>query len=190
MQKTLEKNKVFKIKRDATYKLCIFGNGGVGKTTLVQRYLSGMFEVDTKRTIGLDIAIKDLDIEGKKILLQIWDFAGEERFRFILPGYAVGASAGIFMYDITNVNSLNNIDEWLDVFYQGSIDNEKNPPILLIGGKLDLEQKRAVYLEDVRKISSARNLYGPIECSSKTGERVEQIFTFIARIIMKNAGLI
>ena len=186
----MEKNEVFKISRYATYKLCIFGNGGVGKTTLIHRYVSGMFEADTKRTIGLDIAIKDLNIEGKKILLQIWDFAGEERFRFILPGYATGASAGIFMYDITKSNSINNLDEWLDVFYQGSIDNEKLPTILLVGAKLDLEQKRAVYLEDVRKISSSRNLYGPIECSSKTGERVEQIFTFIARIIMKNAGLI
>ncbi len=149
-----------------------------------------MFEVDTKMTIGLDIAIKDIHMEGKKILLQIWDFAGEERFRFILPGYAAGASAGIFMYDITKFNSLNNIDEWLDVFYQGSVDNGKIPPILIIGGKLDLEQKRAVYFEDVRKISNSRNLYGPIECSSKTGEKVEQIFTFIARIIMKNAGLL
>ena len=186
----MEKNEVFKITRDVTYKLCIFGNGGVGKTTLVRRFLSGMFEVDTKMTIGLDIAMKNLIIEGKKILLQIWDFAGEERFRFILPGYAAGASAGIFMYDITKVNSINNIDEWLEVFYQGSIDNQKKPPILLIGGKLDLEQKRAVYLEDARKISSSRKLYGPIECSSKTGEKVEQIFTFMAHLIMRNVGLI
>jgi len=149
-----------------------------------------MFEVDTKMTIGLDIALKSLIIEGKKILLQIWDFAGEERFRFMLPGYAAGASAGIFMYDITKMNSINNIDEWLDVFYQGSIDNVKKPPILLIGGKLDLKKKRAVYLEKARKVSSSRKLYGPIECSSKTGEMVEKIFTFIAHLIMRNVGLI
>lgn len=186
----MEKNEALKISRDATYKLCIFGNGGVGKTTLVRRYLSGMFEVDTKMTIGLDIALKSLIIKGKKILLQIWDFAGEERFRFILPGYAAGASAGIFMYDITKRTSINNIDEWLDVFYKGSIDNEKTPPILMIGGKLDLKRKRAVYLEEVKKISSSRKLYGPIECSSKTGEKVEQIFTFIGHLIMRIAGLI
>ncbi len=82
---------------DAMFKLCIFGDGGVGKTTLVKRYLTGVFAGDTTMTIGVDFHIKKLNIEGKEVGLQIWDFAGEDRFRFLLPSYVFGTSGGIFM---------------------------------------------------------------------------------------------
>ena len=68
--------------RTATFKICIFGDGGVGKTTLVQRYVTGQFSQSTKMTIGVDIVTKQVQIEDWFVTLQIWDFGGEARFRF------------------------------------------------------------------------------------------------------------
>ncbi|MCK4481392.1 MAG: GTP-binding protein, partial [Candidatus Lokiarchaeota archaeon] len=65
---------------DATYKIVIFGDAGCGKTTLTQRFLTNLFKSDSKMTIGVDFEVKSLEINGKKIKLQIWDFGGEERF--------------------------------------------------------------------------------------------------------------
>jgi len=75
--------------QSATFKICIFGAGGVGKTTLVQRYITGHFRESTKMTIGADILIKELEINNWKVRLQIWDFGGEARFIFFLPPYAM-----------------------------------------------------------------------------------------------------
>ncbi|MHA1764589.1 MAG: Rab family GTPase, partial [Promethearchaeota archaeon] len=99
----------------ATYKFVIFGDAGTGKTTLTHRFLTNVFISDSKMTIGVDFQIKTLTIENKKVKLQIWDFGGEERFRFLLPTYLRGANGGIFLYDITNEASLLHIDDWLDV---------------------------------------------------------------------------
>ena len=101
------------------YKVCIFGDGGVGKTTLIGRYMTGVFKSNTEITIGVDFHIKKLDIQDKRVSLQIWDFAGEGRFRALLPSYVLGASGGIFMYDITRYSSLRNFQEWLTIFKKG-----------------------------------------------------------------------
>ena len=99
---------------DFLFKICIFGDGGVGKTTLLNRYVLGLFKDDSKMTIGVDFRMKQLKVNEKIVTLQIWDFAGEERFRFLLPHYITGASGGIFMYDITRYSSLKNLNEWIN----------------------------------------------------------------------------
>ncbi|MFX1490309.1 MAG: Rab family GTPase, partial [Promethearchaeota archaeon] len=98
---------------DATYKVVIFGDAGCGKTTLTQRFLTNLFKSDTRMTIGVDFEVKSMDINAKKVKLQIWDFGGEERFRFLLPTYVRGANGALFMYDVTNYSSLAHIDDWL-----------------------------------------------------------------------------
>ena len=70
---------------EITFKVCVFGEGGVGKTTLVNRYLTGIFEANTKMTLGLDFYVKAIDLDDMKIVLQIWDFGGEDKFKFLLP---------------------------------------------------------------------------------------------------------
>ena len=176
--------------RDAVFKICIFGDGGVGKTTLVRRYLTGVFEGESGMTIGVDFHVKELEIEGKKVALQIWDFAGEDRFRFLLPSYVRGASGGIFMYDITRYSSLKNLVEWLNVLKEGSEKEGQEIPLIMVGGKLDLQHKRSVSSENAFELSKLNNFYGFGECSAKTGQNVEQIFIIISRIMLEKAGLI
>ena len=172
--------------QDATFKICIFGDGGVGKTTLVNKYLTGIFKGTTKITIGLDFHIKVIDVDGLKVKLQIWDFAGEERFRFLLPSYVQGASGGVFMFDISRYASLKNIAEWIKVLGNGSAEsNKKHFPILLVGGKSDLEVKRAVNRREAHRITKKYNLYEFFECSAKTGQNIDRVFTSIARKMLE-----
>lgn len=172
------------------FKVLVFGDGGVGKTTLINRYLTGLFAQGTI-TIGVDFHIKAVEIGGKKVTLQIWDFAGEDRFRFLLPSYAKGANGVIFMFDITRYGSLNSVNEWLDVFKKSFKDEEEEEvPMIMVGGKLDLNERRTVPRSDAENIASEIQFHDYLECSSKTGENVEEIFNKIARYMMEKAGYI
>jgi small GTP-binding protein len=173
--------------QDVLFKVCIFGDGGVGKTTLVNRYLTGVFQDGTKMTIGLDFHIKKLEIDDKKVTLQIWDFAGEDQFRFLLPSYVNGASGGIFMYDITRESSLSNLPNWIEVFKEGI---DQKIPIIMAGGKLDLEFKRVLPKDIAMDIARANNFHAFVECSAKDGKNVEIIFRTLARAMMESSGLI
>ena len=172
------------------FKVCIFGDGGVGKTCLVNRYLTGIFKSNSTMTLGVDFLLKTVEIEDKKVALQIWDFAGEDRFRFLFRTYVTGASAGIFMFDITRITSLNNLPDWLEVLYEGTKDSDKKVPIIMVGGKLDLQDRRSVYSTDAIDLAKKYELHEYIECSSKSGENVEIIFYKIARKLTEMAGLI
>jgi small GTP-binding protein len=175
---------------NATFKICIFGNGGVGKTTLIQKYISGRFEHQTKITLGVDILTKRIKMGKWNVILQIWDFGGEERFRFFLPAYSRGSSGGIYMYDTTRYNTLLDFDEWIKVFKKGAAYEENPIPIILVGGKIDLEEKRVVFFEDAHNFSRERNINDIIECSSKTGQNVELIFSYLTYRIMRDIELI
>ena len=176
--------------REGAFKLCIFGDGGVGKTTLVNRYLKKVFDETLKMTIGADFYVKDLEIDGKKIVNRIWDFGGEVRFKVLLPSFAKGANGGIFMYDITRYTSVKNVSDWLSIFEKNAADKQIKIPIVMVGGKLDLQEKRSVETEAAIEISEKYNLQGYHECSSKTGENVDEIFESITRKMMENANLI
>ena len=76
----------------AVFKICIFGEGGVGKTSLTRRFLVDVFDMDTKMTLGASVFVKQLEVEGNKVRLQVWDFGGEEQYRFLLPVYSHGIS--------------------------------------------------------------------------------------------------
>lgn len=175
------------------FKICIFGDGGVGKTSLVKRYLLGVFDTSTTLTIGVDFYVKKLEIEDVKVTLQLWDFGGEDRFRFLLPKYISGSSGGIFMYDITRYNTLKNIEDWLEIFRE-EYSSRKRPgdtlPIIMVGGKKDLAEKRSVPKEEAEKMIRDQNLFAYQECSAKTGENVEDIFEILSKELLRRIGMI
>jgi len=173
--------------REGAFKLCIFGDNFLGKTTLVNRYFTKVFDESIKMTIGADFYVKDLEIDGKNVVIRIWDFGGEQRFKVLLPSFAKGADGGIFVFDITRYTSLKNIDDWLSIFEKNV---RREIPIIMVGVLLDLQDKRSVETEDAVELSEKYNLQGYFECSPKIGVNVEEIFEFITRKMMQFTGLL
>jgi len=173
----------------ATFKIIIVGDSGVGKTTLIKRYLTGRFEFNLQRTIGVDIGVKYLEVEGMKVRLQIWDFAGQSRFNILFPNYIRGSSGVIFMYDITRRLSLENLNKWATLVKENLIEKDFQIPKIIVGGKSDLHEKREIFNEETTIIAKLYNYYGMIESSSKTGQNVDKIFEVMVRKLMQNAGL-
>lgn len=172
---------------EALFKVIIFGEGGVGKTTLIRRYLEGYFEESIKMTIGVDFFMKHITIKDVRVSLQIWDFAGEERFRFLLPDYVSGASGGIFMYDITRQSTLNRTHEWMTIFKReyARKKNDEVLPVIVLGGKIDREEDRSVDHAYAKQRLSDFNCLDFMECSSKTGENVEDAFIALTRHLIE-----
>ncbi len=163
-----------------TLKLLLFGDGGVGKSSLLERYVHGTFKCDTKITIGVQFLVKRLRLNGDSVDLQIWDFGGEDRFRFLLPAYCRGAAGGIFMFDITSPATLYHLGDWMPVVSR----RENMFPIIAVGTKLDLDLHRRVTKEMERTIASERKLPDILEVSAKTGQNVDQTFGTITQMMV------
>ena len=159
----------------------MLGDAAVGKTSLTLRYISGFFLDDLKLTIGVDFYSKTTNFKNKKVKLQIWDFGGEQRFRFLLHQYCKGANAAFFLYDITNRLSLDHLPDWTQIIREHAGDI----PIMLIGSKVDLKEFRAVTREEGILAAKKYNLSTFIELSSKTGQNVEKSFDVITEILFE-----
>lgn len=165
------------------FKVVVAGAKNVGKTSLLRRFATGKFEKSTLSTIGVDFETKKVVVDDTEILLNIWDFAGEKKFRLLFPSYVSGASGALMLYDITNKESVNDLFDWINV-----ISSVPNPPKtkILIEAKIDL--KRKVQREEAEKIFEKYKFQGEIlSTSSKTGENVEKAFEMLGREILKTS---
>ena len=163
------------------FKLVILGDGGVGKTSLAVRMVSGEFSETMKMTIGLDVHAKELQVGGSRVMLQVWDFGGQERFRFLLPRYCAQADGALFLYDVTDPATLLHLGNWMEVLSA----NSRQVPILCIGTKIDLIEKRTVTRDEAVKLAQSFRLAGYAEVSAKTGQDVERVFETIAKLMME-----
>ena len=159
---------------DIVYKVLLLGDSSVGKTCFLLRYCDKSFQDAHLSTIGLDYRLKTLTLKNKKsIKLQIWDTAGEDRFRAITKNYYKGANGIILIYDVTNLQTYENVKNWIT-----QIREEANPNVIiyLAGNKIDIpEESRAVKTSDGQKIADEYQL--PFkETSAKDGMNVNEIF--------------
>ncbi|MBD3195537.1 MAG: GTP-binding protein [Candidatus Lokiarchaeota archaeon] len=171
---------------DYTFKLLLLGDASVGKTCMVKRYCYNVFNTGERLTIGVDFHVKTISLnykgEEKSIKLQIWDIGGEERFRFLLPTYCLGANAAFLLYDITRPSTLDNIPEWTSIVRQkgGPI------PIMLVGSKVDLgPTQRDVPREHGIQIAERNKLAGFVEVSSKTDVNVDDAFGLLSELTLE-----
>lgn len=171
---------------DMTFKLLLLGDASVGKTSFTKRYCYNIFNPSERLTIGVDFHVKTMDLkyeeEQKKIKLQIWDIGGEERFRFLLPTYCLGANAAFLLYDITRPSTLDNIPEWTSIVRQkgGPI------PIMLVGAKIDLApDQRKIPRDYGIQISESNNLSAFAEISSKIGTNVDESFELLTKLTLE-----
>ncbi len=161
-------------------KILTAGEGGVGKTTLLKRYVDGIFSEETKMTIGVEFFLKETEIDSKHCTLQLWDFGGQERFRFLLESYVLGAKGALLMFDLTRYQTLENLEQWVKIVRKG----DPKLPILFLGTKLDLTDEIMVEDDYVQEFISQFSLLGFLKISSKTGENVHNAFNSLTKKIL------
>ena len=162
------------MEEEVVYKVLLLGDSSVGKTCFLLRYCDKSFQDVHLSTIGLDYRLKSMTLKsGKNIKLQIWDTAGQDRFRAITKNYYKGANGIILIYDITNKQTYENVKNWIS-----QIKEEANPNVIiyLVGNKIDVpDEQRMVQIEEGQKIADEFNL--PFkEASAKDGRNVNEIF--------------
>ena len=167
-------------KQAVVYKVLTVGDGGVGKTTLLHRYIKGEFLANTQMTLGVGFQVSNMIVDGTTIMLQIWDFGGQEQFRFMLERYSLGARGAAVMFDLTRVITLENIEQWINICRKGN----PNVPLILVGTKLDLASDIMVDDSYVKEIMETYNLFDYIKTSSKNGEGVHEIFEKLTKKII------
>jgi len=175
------------MEKSPVFKICVFGNSGVGKSTLIGKYFKEANNVDlsikSKDTIGGVFYQGSLIIDGVKVFLQIWEISGNERFRFLFKQYIKGVAGAIFIYDVTDESSLSEVDDRIKSIRRSKIIS--NLPILMVGNKADLEEERKISIENASKYAKSHNMIGVIETSAKSENKGKNIFEAFARMILQ-----
>ncbi len=161
-------------------KVVMAGDGGVGKTSLIRRYCTGMFQESRIMTIGVDFQIKIVEVEGKPIKLSIWDVAGQERFGAFRDSFYRGARAVALVYDVADPLSLENLAKWQREIQRVS----PAASFMVVGNKIDLPRlvPRAQAENWALKIKSPY-----IETSALSGVGVDDFFQMLARLAAKSS---
>ena len=156
------------------FRLCLLGEAGVGKSSILTRFCDNTFKENYNNTIGLDFRVVTLKYKDIISKLHIWDTAGQERFRSLSLNYLHNSHGFIFVYDVSDKNSFNNIINWINLGF----DNNKNSIInFLIGNKCDLENKRQVSQNEGEQFAKEKNLIF-LEASCKNDQNVQKIFYY------------
>lgn len=169
-------------KEQYKFKITLFGPGGVGKTSLLLRYIKDYFSDDLKKTIGSNFLIKDVDIDGKNVRLLLWDIGGQPQFHKLRTIYFKGSNGALGVFDLSSSQSLLKIPGWISSIKKTV---KKTIPMILLGNKVDLE--REVEVEEAEDLAT-RLSCEYLETSAKTGINVEEAFEKIARACLQDVG--
>ena len=166
------------------FKVLLIGDSSVGKTSVLLRYVEDTFNPEFQTTIGVDFKISTFQLNGKVIKLQLWDTAGQDRFKNIVASYYRGAHGIMLAFDITNSNSFSNVSRWYD---EAQNYLQKSVPKMLIGNKADLSSQRTVKLEDAKALADRLGVEY-IETSAKNSQNVKLAFESLSRSILNNVA--
>lgn len=165
------------------FKVVLIGDAGVGKTCLVRRFTQGLFPPGQAATIGVDFMIKTIEIEGDKVKLQIWDTAGQEKFRSITQSYYRAANALILVYDTCSQGSFDALPQWMT-----DIESFAGHKVLsyLVGNKIDRTNAREVPTHIGQEWADRYEMKF-IETSAKEADNVDKLFLDIATELSRDA---
>ena len=170
---------------DKTCQLLILGDSSVGKTSLITRYTNGTFKDEYLATVGLDYHSKIEDIDNKTVQIKLWDTAGQERYKALTQNYFRNSEGVLLVYDVTNIESFDNLKEWISSIKKNIEGQNVFFPVVIVGNKIDMEESREIKKEDA-EIFANNNNYTYYETSAKTGEGVDNsIRELVTQIINK-----
>ena len=162
------------------YKIFLLSCTPAGKTCILHKFVENRYEGNLIATIGINFKKKIIKLDnGKNVILQIWDSSSQKKYLAITQYYFKLADGIILIYDITDRNSFENLDDcFIDIIYCYS----KYIPIFLIGNKIDIEDRREITFAEGKEFSEKHGLMF-CECSVKTGENIDFIFNKLDKII-------
>ncbi|KAM4059256.1 Ras family protein [Hirsutella rhossiliensis] len=169
---------------DYLFKLLLIGDSGVGKSCLLLRFADDTYTESYISTIGVDFKIRTIELDGKTVKLQIWDTAGQERFRTITSSYYRGAHGICVVYDVTDMDSFNNVKQWLQEIDRYATEGVNK---LLVGNKSDMSDKKVVEYTVAKEFADSLGIPF-LETSAKNASNVEQAFLTMARQIKERMG--
>eukprot|EP00753_Platysulcus_tardus_P021040 PLAT8595.2.p1 GENE.PLAT8595.2~~PLAT8595.2.p1 ORF type:complete len:238 (-),score=76.44 PLAT8595.2:271-984(-) len=171
---------------DDTFKVVLVGDHFVGKSSLLLRYCDDSYTESPKSTVGLNFKIHHLQLDGRKVKLQIWDFGSDERLRTITSAYYRGASCVLLVYDITNERTFARVKEqWLS-----TVEERACPDVykVLIGAKADDEEHRQVSTAAAQQFADSLGI--PLfETSAKEDSNIDEAFATVARELVARKKL-
>ena len=159
-----------------SHKIVLIGDSSVGKTSIINQFIYGSVDSEHQPTVAIDFFAKAMKIDNQTIRLQIWDTAGQEKFKSLIPSYIRTSTVAVLVYDITSKASFNNLDMW----YKLVIDLA-NPKIFVVGNKIDLEDQRAVTAEEGKKFADQYQAEF-FETSARAPTNITELFNTIARV--------
>lgn len=176
--------------RDDLYKICMVGDGGVGKTAITERFLGKGFSSNYKLTIGVDILTHTTDIDDASIKYQIWDLAGQQRFEFVRSTFYRGAHGIIMMFDLTRPDTLLNLREWKFEILN-NVSKKQGLPVVLLGNKSDLQDKQLIDAETIShfreelKMEFQYDTVPFLYTSALSGMNVQAAFEALGHLLLK-----
>ena len=171
--------------RAALFKTILIGDSGVGKTSLINRYVNNQFSDVYKATIGSDFLIKPVTVNGQQHTLQIWDTAGHERYGCVVTTFYRGSDCCVLCFDVTNRESFNHLEKWKNDFLDGA--NSSNPseiPIYVVGNKIDCDPTKREVSEDQAREWCQLNGHKYFETSAMSATNVTDLFTTLAEDVV------
>ena len=168
---------------DYLFKILLIGDSGVGKSSTMIQYCDNIFNDNHISTIGVDFKIRTIEVDSKTIKLQIWDTAGQERFRNITSSYYRGAHAIILMYDITNLETFQNLKYWYEEIKKNV---NSNTYVILVGNKSDLP--RTVDFIEAQEFANEIGIR-LFEISAKKSTNLDKIFIQISSTLVNRMSL-
>ena len=163
-------------------KIIFTGDSGVGKTSIINSIMGQKFSPEYEPSIGVDFFSKTIRYKTRLIKLQIWDSAGQEKFRSLIPNYIRGSSLIFLIFDITKLESFQHLSEWINF-----ITNIENGNIIIVGNKIDLKESRVVTTEEAEKFCKEKK-YEYFEVSAKDGTNINDLlYTSVASLPIFNS---
>ena len=170
---------------DCTLKLLVVGDSSVGKTNFISRFLTDQFNNNYFTTSGIDLKQKSIEVKNKNVRIQIWDTAGQEKYKSITRNLFLKVMGAIILYDITNEKSFSVLKDWVKLIKE---ECGSHMQIIIVGNKCDIEDQRKVNQDDAINFAKENN-YEYIETSCKTGENVEKTVKTLCEKILDNNDL-